>query len=325
MAKRCSDILEMIHDYIDGLLDEADQVDFEQHLEQCDSCADEYHFMKQMVASLSEIEVIEMPESLHEDIMTSIEAVKTEQKAPRFIRIMRPVTSVVAAAFLLFVVFSVLTTFNVLDERLDMNKQAPAEMADDVSTHSLLETAGRGDLDDNDMNVNDMAGALVSEEAFVEDMESEMTIASDDEMYPNNFDDSEAMLSYEAYEMEDADMAADGDWIDSAEMREPESDAYGDMATANGIISDIPTDDSLNVRKDYDELEVETDALELTWATIFTERDESSEENAADHNDEKITTASESGRVLDNLPIIIPTGVLLTVAGVILFIYRKHK
>lgn len=324
MAIKCSELIEQIHDYLDGQLSESEAAAFENHLSSCDSCAAEYAFMKQMVSSLNDMREEEVPESLHHDIMTRVDELYTEKKAPRVIKIMRPITSVVAAAFLLFVVFSVLTTFNVLDTRLGLEKEVSNEVASDTSTHSLLDTAIKGDMDERNSNMGEAsqdAGGMNEPEMFM--MEDGM-----------DFDEESVSLDASMTTMDTGDVAMEADFesMESLEMAEEDDYMSDDMASDNSQYIEDSLEESANtenpdVRKDQDLVQddqvYEEDSLTANVTEEVLEKNESNVEEISENEAESRLENTRSG--LDNISIIIPLGVSLMVAGVILFIYRKHR
>ncbi len=136
-----------MNDYIDGSLTLEEITLVEAHLDSCHGCAAEYEFMKNMIVELSSIDEIAIPDTLHHDIMKRIHQ-ETPVKHPY--RWIKPITSIVAAAFLLFVVFSVISGNDILQ----LNKtnedtiMATDNSADGATgTHSPFEVATKADRD----------------------------------------------------------------------------------------------------------------------------------------------------------------------------------
>lgn len=66
--KNCIEIKEMISLYIDHQLDDAGNVEFEEHLAQCTSCKDEYKAIMQVIEITGSVQEEELPEGFAQDL-----------------------------------------------------------------------------------------------------------------------------------------------------------------------------------------------------------------------------------------------------------------
>lgn len=76
----CDKYSEWISLYIDEELEIKDLVEFERHLENCKSCQEEVHILRHIVNDIKTLEMIELPEGFHQDLMTKIEKEKQNNK-----------------------------------------------------------------------------------------------------------------------------------------------------------------------------------------------------------------------------------------------------
>ncbi len=69
----CEKYSEWISLYIDGELEEKNRAVFENHLKSCESCSEEVRFLREIMNDLKELEMIDLPEEFHKDLMAKIQ------------------------------------------------------------------------------------------------------------------------------------------------------------------------------------------------------------------------------------------------------------
>ena len=66
--KNCSEVIEIISQYIDNELDEKERRDFEEHIKSCDSCRTELDEIRHVVELCRDIDEVELPEDFREEL-----------------------------------------------------------------------------------------------------------------------------------------------------------------------------------------------------------------------------------------------------------------
>lgn len=76
----CNDIKEKISLYIEGESEEDDRLKIESHITECKICKQYYNEMKKILYELNNINEIDIPENLHNNIMNEVRKINIEQK-----------------------------------------------------------------------------------------------------------------------------------------------------------------------------------------------------------------------------------------------------
>lgn len=76
----CDEFLNNVYLYIDNMLDDEKRKKFEEHVNSCESCKKDYEEIKSIVADLNNIEDINIPDNLHENIMKEINNIYEEEQ-----------------------------------------------------------------------------------------------------------------------------------------------------------------------------------------------------------------------------------------------------
>jgi len=101
---KCYECTSKLSDYIDNKLTEQEQNDVERHLKDCPSCSEALVHLQYMLENISALKEVDMPASLHKDIMAKIyKEIKQEKKVIPFKTWMKSIASI-AAAMLIVVV-----------------------------------------------------------------------------------------------------------------------------------------------------------------------------------------------------------------------------
>ncbi|WXR62005.1 DUF4349 domain-containing protein [Peptostreptococcaceae bacterium AGR-M142] len=69
----------LMSDYYDDILDEDLKLEFEQHLKSCDSCKVDYENFKNMLDELNDIDMVELPDEFHLELMDRLKEFDEEQ------------------------------------------------------------------------------------------------------------------------------------------------------------------------------------------------------------------------------------------------------
>lgn len=69
----------LMSDYYDDILDEDLKLEFEQHLKSCDSCKVDYENFKNMLDELNDIDMVELPDDFHLELMDRLKEFDEEQ------------------------------------------------------------------------------------------------------------------------------------------------------------------------------------------------------------------------------------------------------
>lgn len=72
---KCNNIVNMASEYIDGLLNEKDIIQFERHLQTCEKCNKMVRDMKKTVDILHTVRQVELPPSFHENLRKSLNTI----------------------------------------------------------------------------------------------------------------------------------------------------------------------------------------------------------------------------------------------------------
>ncbi|MFP6582155.1 MAG: zf-HC2 domain-containing protein [Candidatus Hydrogenedentota bacterium] len=103
----CEKTLEQLHDAIDGLLAEDAQQAFTDHLADCDSCREEYAFMKNILAETAELpKNIQPDRDLWDDILAKLDVEAKPANVVTFPKQIKRWAPLVAVAALILVVAS---------------------------------------------------------------------------------------------------------------------------------------------------------------------------------------------------------------------------
>ena len=123
----CDLCLENLSAYLDGELSDADKQAFEQHIQACETCAEELAVMKLILSSASDFEE-ELPEggeaSLHKRLEASMEEAATKRKQLVKIRLF----SQIAAGFILVVALGLVVRSGLFSQK-DSNSTGQAPTA----------------------------------------------------------------------------------------------------------------------------------------------------------------------------------------------------
>jgi len=70
----CERANELMMRYMDGLLDDFDKMNLEKHIEDCETCAEDFELYKEMLKSfnLDNIDIVEAPEDFADNVMSQI-------------------------------------------------------------------------------------------------------------------------------------------------------------------------------------------------------------------------------------------------------------
>lgn len=135
----CDEARDKMSEYIDYQMRDEELEAFENHMKDCESCQNEFAILESMVLKLKNIEDIEPPSYLSENIMNAIMKEVTQKKVVPFRRY-----SLVASILAFFVVCGVVS--RVIPERQSYDYDLPnartMQIAFDDSNESVIE--GRG-------------------------------------------------------------------------------------------------------------------------------------------------------------------------------------
>jgi anti-sigma factor RsiW len=67
----CVELVELVTDYLEGLLSEAERVRFEEHLRACHGCTNYLEQMRATIALVGRIEPEDLPESARAELLTA--------------------------------------------------------------------------------------------------------------------------------------------------------------------------------------------------------------------------------------------------------------
>ncbi|WP_069997533.1 anti-sigma factor family protein [Cellulosilyticum sp. I15G10I2] len=160
---KCHECIEQLSAYIDHMLTPEEQKELERHLESCQSCQEELKALIEIVESIAALEDVEIPETLHEDIMKSIHEDKESIKKNVKLKTWMKYVASTAAALLIVVIL--LDGSQILQHK--------------KSSLTKTESASEEQIQDNMMLSNDtqMKEYKASQEADAADNPPEQSIA----------------------------------------------------------------------------------------------------------------------------------------------------
>ncbi|MGQ9602946.1 MAG: anti-sigma factor family protein [bacterium] len=80
----CKKVSDLLSEFIDGTLNEAERVEFESHIDQCEKCQRNLRNCKATLSILHSIESIAVPSDFTENVFKKIEAYETGKRALTF-------------------------------------------------------------------------------------------------------------------------------------------------------------------------------------------------------------------------------------------------
>lgn len=124
----CKDVQNLLSVYVDHECTITQKREIEEHIKDCKSCQVELEWLKLLISKVQELDEVDVPEGFHEDLMHRVHKTKNNSsKILPFKKRIRPAYSIVAAAFLLIVVFSVFGTQQLLrmgNQSTEMSKES---------------------------------------------------------------------------------------------------------------------------------------------------------------------------------------------------------
>jgi len=265
----CIKALDMMNDYIDGQLNKDETELFEKHLQSCEACKSDYEFMNNIIDKLHSIEEVEVPETLHDDIMRKIQHIAPSKARFTWVK---PITSFVAAAFLLFVIFSVFTSDNFMnftksdDSAMMTASDSAVSESSNHSTNGIMSKLD-GDQDNRQNNEVTMDAPemfeMMDASSSSDDINYDTTVATSDAA-------SDTAISADSEEYADSPIHP----IDSVESDSADTDGT-EMTTTTDTASDAVGSEMTTTTDTIEEpITVQGIAPESTGDTIL-----SNEEN----------------------------------------------
>ncbi|NLO38857.1 MAG: hypothetical protein GX115_05230 [Ruminiclostridium sp.] len=123
----CDLCLENLSAYLDGELSDADKQAFEQHIQACETCAEELAVMKLILSSASDLEE-ELPEGFEASLHKRLEAAKEEAATKRKQLVKIRLFSQIAAGFILVVALGLVVRSGLFSQK-DSNSTGQAPTA----------------------------------------------------------------------------------------------------------------------------------------------------------------------------------------------------
>lgn len=117
MTVSCEYVAERLSAYIDGECSAEEEMNIRAHLETCKECAALLDALKNASVWTTEAADVEIPETLHADIIAAVEEVREKQKSKK-IHFTRRWSTVAVAASLLLCVFGTVISYVVSEKRL---------------------------------------------------------------------------------------------------------------------------------------------------------------------------------------------------------------
>lgn len=308
----CVQIEEMIQDYIDEQLSEEQVQTMKSHIDTCDACREYYDLMVEMVGSLNALEEVEVPEGLHQSIMDSVQAqmplVKTKGKF-NYRRFMKPAMSVVAAAFLLFVVFTVIQPNDMLeDSHSDMTTSESTSSKSFDSVEEKKSESNRSVDEAADMEMMDVAEAD-TETASMMVMEEPTT---EDAAVEESYGDSDDTMADEGVEMDEV--------VQSTGSVDTKSDDKADMST---VMESNDADADAHIDEGTDDAVVESEPVNTAEVTLSESEEVKEEVGVLEADDEIETEEIKSG--MNRIIVILALVLILPLILIIMFMVLRRK
>ncbi len=136
------EIIEYMHDYLDGDLTRENEQVLKQHLQKCEECQHHFHELKKAIAFVQSTSHISAPANFTDKVMSSLPREKKKIGAQRWLRHHPLLTA--AALFIFFMTGSFLTSWND-DEDFSFTKNGNLVVQD----HTVIVPEGKvikGDL-----------------------------------------------------------------------------------------------------------------------------------------------------------------------------------
>ncbi len=165
---KCADIHEMVSLYIDGQLDENERKQFEEHINNCESCSVEYEDILNIIKLCAEIEEEELPDGFGSELHQKLLEVsgKHQTTAGKLILLFRSsyfrvATSVAAALLLIFLVKGVYNTGVLNNTNGDVSMIASQKSMESAPESFSVASAAAEPSEENSVMAYD-SGAVVT-------------------------------------------------------------------------------------------------------------------------------------------------------------------
>ncbi|KPU42257.1 anti-sigma-W factor RsiW [Oxobacter pfennigii] len=132
----CSKAMDLMSEYVDGILEDNDAQEFQEHLKTCENCRDEYNMLKSIVDDCHQLIDIDLPDDFHQKLHDRLEAEAGRSKK----RIFKKHYSVAAAAIILAVSISMAMNSGIINFRI--KNQASSTAKDMYIQSAKAPTAG---------------------------------------------------------------------------------------------------------------------------------------------------------------------------------------
>ncbi len=136
--KKCEHIIELISLYIDGELSDAEKHQFEEHINSCIKCKEEFDCQMEIINLCKNIEDVELPEDFNKQLHQKL--VKEKQgKGPLFWMNSKYIklASSIAAAFILIFVTSKFLTIDKFQKGFDMGYNEESHTGENLNLKSF--------------------------------------------------------------------------------------------------------------------------------------------------------------------------------------------
>lgn len=200
----CKEVQSILSAYIDNECTITQQREINAHLKVCKTCQNELEWLKSIISSTEQLNEIDLPDGFHEDLMNRIHKLENNSSVNKpFKKRIRKTYSIVAAAFLFVVIFSVFgvsqiikmsnTTYEIAKEETTSDRgieEYSAEIATEDFIENDLAISANDDDDTNYMMSNqEEAPAIDGLEPKLPDEGNEIMIRSlpeSDELMDND-------------------------------------------------------------------------------------------------------------------------------------------
>jgi hypothetical protein len=167
----CKDVQNLLSVYVDHECTITQKREIEEHIKDCKSCQVELEWLKSLISKVQELDEVDVPEGFHEDLMHRVHKTKdNSSKILPFKKRIRPAYSIVAAAFLLIVVFSVLGTQQLLrmgNQSTEMSKESVGydQAVEEYTTETAEQATGESIEESNQASLrsSDITTKIIEE------------------------------------------------------------------------------------------------------------------------------------------------------------------